>query len=212
MAKNTWHIQGPSIDTFLAFTIDEAFSNVVAYTMTQHPPLPYRLKSSSFNLQIPSVNLAGLLPDTKFFRVMLQSGTWHGIRRIISTLRTWSRRTIWGDRVSKWFTHDPSASTDCRYQLFLQFYGPTTILFQTRASRLSDVLTTRDVNEIADTPPGAIQKAVTLATNQGQDGVISSSKASAQTTNAPTRLSVASIGQGGKVSFEETDDFKAMSR
>ena len=117
-------------------------------------------------------------------------------------------------RQSKWTgaPHDPGASTDCRYQLFLQFYGPTTILLQTRASRLSDVLTTRDVNEIADTPPGAIQHAVTLATNQGQDGVISSSKASAQTTDAPTRLSVASIGQGGKVLFEETDDFKAISR
>lgn len=101
MARNTWHIQGTSADKILAFIIDKAFSNVVAYTMTQHPPLPYRLKSSSFRLQIPSINIAGLLPDTKFFRVMRQSGTWQGIGRIMSTLRTWSRRTIWGDRVSK---------------------------------------------------------------------------------------------------------------
>lgn len=106
----------------------------------------------------------------------------------------------------------PSACAECSYQLFLQFYGPTTILLQTRASRLSDVLTTRDVNEFADTPPGSVQQAVTLATNQRQDGIPNSSETSTQTTDMPTRLSVASVGQGGKVSFEETDDFKTISR
>jgi hypothetical protein len=36
-----------------------------------------------------------------------------------------------------------------------------TLLLQSRASRLSDVLTLRDVDEIADSPPGAVQDAVT---------------------------------------------------
>jgi hypothetical protein len=35
------------------------------------------------------------------------------------------------------------------------------LLVQSRASRISDVLTLRDVNEIADSPPGAVQDAVT---------------------------------------------------
>lgn len=46
-------------------------------------------------------------------------------------------------------------------QLFLSFQGPTTLLMQSRASRVSDVLTLRDVDEIADSPPGKVQDAVT---------------------------------------------------
>jgi hypothetical protein len=48
-----------------------------------------------------------------------------------------------------------------KLQLFLRFQGPATLLLQSRASRLSDVLTLRDVNEIAESPPGAVQDAVT---------------------------------------------------
>lgn len=48
-----------------------------------------------------------------------------------------------------------------RSQLFLRFEGPSTLLVQSRASRISDVLTLRDVNEIAESPPGAVQDAVT---------------------------------------------------
>jgi Trk K+ transport system NAD-binding subunit len=48
-----------------------------------------------------------------------------------------------------------SHSTDDIHQLFLQFQGPTTILVQSRANRVRDVLSDREVNEIADTPAGA---------------------------------------------------------
>lgn len=34
------------------------------------------------------------------------------------------------------------------------------MLISSRASRISDVLTLKDVNEIADSPPGAVQDAV----------------------------------------------------
>lgn len=74
-------------------------SNVVAYAVTQHPPLPYRLKSSTLRFQIPSLSLSNWVPDTKFFRVMRESNTWRGLTKFLFTLRTWSRRTIWGDRV-----------------------------------------------------------------------------------------------------------------
>jgi hypothetical protein len=46
-------------------------------------------------------------------------------------------------------------------QLFLSFQGPTTMLLQSRASRISDVLTLKDVDEIAESPPGAVQDVVT---------------------------------------------------
>lgn len=120
--------------------------NVVAYTITQHPPLPYRLKSSRLRFQLPDIGLSRLFPDIKFFRVMQQTSTWKGIAKLLFNLRTSTRRTIWGD------------------SLFLQFHGPTTILVSSRASRISDVLTARDVNEIADSEAGAVQSAVTLLT------------------------------------------------
>ena len=73
-------------------------SNVVAYTITQSLPLPYRFKSSVLRLQVPDLGLRHILPNTKFFRVMRESDTWKTLGKIIFTLRTWSRRTIWGDR------------------------------------------------------------------------------------------------------------------
>ena len=44
--------------------------------------------------------------------------------------------------------------------MFLRFEGPTTLLLQSRASRVSDALTLKDVNEIAESQPGAVQDAV----------------------------------------------------
>lgn len=73
-------------------------SNVLAYTINRNPPLPYRLKS--FQLQIPTFNISSLLPDSRFIRAMRDSRTWQTITRVLFTVRTWARRTIWGDRVS----------------------------------------------------------------------------------------------------------------
>jgi len=162
--------------------------NVVAYTITQHPPMPYRLKSSRLRFQIPSLGLSRLVPDIKFFRVMQQTDTWKGIGRFLFTLRTSARRTIWGDR------------------LFLQFHGPTTILLSSRAARINDVLTKRDVNEIADTEAGSVQSAVTLAT---QPKAIESNK---QTTDVPTGFHVAEVSGDGKVKFDDAKDVKSFVR
>lgn len=41
-----------------------------------------------------------------------------------------------------------------KLQLFLQFDGPTTILVQSRGPRLNDIISEREVNELADTPRG----------------------------------------------------------
>lgn len=154
--------------------------NVVAYTITQHPPLPYRLKSSSLRLQVPNLGLSNLIPDIKFFRVMRQSPTWKGIAQMLFTLRTAARRTIWGDR------------------LFLQFHGPTTILMSSRASRINDVLTSRDVNEIADSPAGAVQSPVTL---EGQSKELDVKK---RIVDVPTGFHFAEVSKDGKVKFEDS--------
>ncbi|KAH8727797.1 mitochondrial biogenesis AIM24-domain-containing protein, partial [Phaeosphaeriaceae sp. PMI808] len=117
-------------------------SNVVAYTASTTPPLPYRFKSSGIRFQVPDLALGSLLQNVTFFRNMTQTAAWRTLATALHTLKTWVWRTVWGDR------------------LFLCFEGPSTLLLQSRASRLSDVLTLRDVNEIAESPPGAVQDAV----------------------------------------------------
>ncbi|KIN01012.1 hypothetical protein OIDMADRAFT_179876 [Oidiodendron maius Zn] len=161
--------------------------NVVAYTITQHPPLPYRLKSSSLRLQVPNLGLSYLIPDIKFFRVMRETATWKGITQLLFNLRTAARRTIWGDR------------------LFLQFHGPTTILMSSRASRLNDVLTSRDVNEIADSPAGALQSAVTLESQPQKK-----TEMPKHVTDIPTGFHFAEVGKDGKVKFEEAQKTTAI--
>lgn len=161
--------------------------NVVAYSINSKPPLPYRFRSSSFRLQIP--NLGSIFPDIRFFKAMKGSGTWQTVSRALFAIRTWMRRTIWGDR------------------LFLQFHGPTTILLQTRAVRIGDVLTSQDVNEIADAQPGVTQQIVTLP--RRQNGAASLSTPAVEDTSVRTKvptMQMASIGRDGKVSFEIPGD------
>lgn len=159
-------------------------SNVVAYLVAQNPPLPYRFKSTSLRLQIPSTNLGSFIPNTKFFRIMSETATWKTITKIFFSLRTWARRSIWGDR------------------LFLQFHGPTTILLQSRGSRISDVLTTRDVNEIADSPAGVVQSSVNLNSRK-ETGDQSSAPARPPGTPGP-RIRYANVGPDGKVEIKDS--------
>lgn len=67
--------------------------------MMQNPPQPYRFKSSSLRFQIP--NPITLLPDTRFWRTMRESTAYKFLRDASFVIRTWARRTIWGDRVSR---------------------------------------------------------------------------------------------------------------
>jgi len=163
--------------------------NVLAYTITQHPPLPYRLKSSNLRFQIPNLGLSYLIPDIKFFRVMKESSMWRGITTLLFNLRTAARRTIWGDR------------------LFLQFHGPMTLLVSSRASRISDVLTAREVNEIADSPAGAVQSAVTLAAKPKEN--LPEAK---RVADVPTGFHVASVGKDGKVQFGAAENFSSVKK
>ncbi|KAI0506400.1 mitochondrial biogenesis AIM24-domain-containing protein [Xylaria bambusicola] len=155
-------------------------ANVVAYTITKQPPLPFRFKSSSIRFQIPAVT--AWFETIKFFQNMRQSEVYKFLARVFFSMRTTARRTIWGDR------------------LFLQFRGPTTILMSSRASRVSDVLTNAEVNEIADTPAGAVDMAT-----------------KAKVTEEPTKIkdavnvetSISSGKEDGKAQFDDTKNLKA---
>ncbi|KAI1826630.1 mitochondrial biogenesis AIM24-domain-containing protein [Xylaria intraflava] len=161
-------------------------ANVVAYTITKQPPLPFRFKSSSIKLQIPSVTT--WLETTKLFQNIQQSETYKFLTRVFYKMRTTARRTIWGDR------------------LFLQFRGPITIIMSSRASRISDVLTSADVNEIADAPAGAVPAAVELATRP------KATEEPAKEKVATVKINVASIGPDGKARFENLANLKEFEK
>lgn len=72
--------------------------NVLAYSMNHSPPQPYRFKSSTMSLQAPV--FVSVISDTAFVRNMRNTSTFKTIGRILFMLRTWTRRTISGDRVS----------------------------------------------------------------------------------------------------------------
>lgn len=153
--------------------------HLIAYSMNAQAPSPYRFKSSSLRLQIP--NVLSVLPETRFFRAMRQSDTWQGIKRIAFTLRTWTRRTIWGDR------------------LFLQFNGPATLLLQSRASRITDILSARDLDEVADAPPGA---ELTLTKQIERGGKAKDGGSSSSSPESTPRLRTATVASDGKVEIK----------
>lgn len=175
-------------------------SNILAYTASSPTPLPqpYRFKSTNIRLQIP-LQLGNFFPSSKFIETLKTSKTYKFIANSFLRIRTWSRRTIWGDR------------------LFLQFRGPTTLLIQSRAPRVSDVLSTQEVNEIADAPAGVVREAIAGAqtpnrlddTRSGIEGALEAAAISPAASKQP-KLSVASINSDGKVSFAATQNFEQV--
>ena len=79
------------------------YSNVVAYTASNTPPIPFRFKSSNIRFQVPNLGLGSLIESSRFFRTMSQTTTWRTLATAFHTLKTWLRRTVWGDRVSRTF-------------------------------------------------------------------------------------------------------------
>lgn len=116
-------------------------SNVVAYSTPEAtPPVqPFRFKSS--RLSVPSVYpFASFFPSSAYITTLKTSKAYQAVAESLYRIRTFFRRTFFGDT------------------LFLRFSGPTTLLIQSRGGRLRDVLNDAEVNEIADTPPGAVEK------------------------------------------------------
>ncbi|EDN08759.1 predicted protein [Histoplasma mississippiense (nom. inval.)] len=120
---------------------------------------------------------------------MSDTDTWKASLKLWHTIRTWTWRTILGDR------------------LFLQFDGPATILVQSRASRIADALTTQQVNEIADAPPGVTQEAVRkAAAKSGEAEAAPKAKDDLISKTAVSGQSFASVMRDGKVEFHQTGD------
>lgn len=94
-------------------------------------------------------------------------------------------------------------------QLFLQFDGPATILIQSRGPRLNDVLSGREVNEIADTPSGVTSPPDQYLQQKEAEKVVQSeaevSRAVADLTQEIKGISqsVAQIRRNGTVEIEE---------
>ncbi|EGX96687.1 mitochondrial protein Fmp26 [Cordyceps militaris CM01] len=168
----------------LTLAADEAFvahpGSVVAYSVSRHAPRPFRFKSGAgLRLQVPSV--ARFLPEMAWLKTVRDSAVYRFVARALFGLRTMARRTIWGDR------------------LFLQFRGPTTILMSSRGVRMADVLSSQEVNEIADAPAGVVQDALEPAA------------AKTAKVDEPV-IKVAEIKQDGKVTFEDGKDLKEFVR
>lgn len=76
---------------------------------------------------------------------------------------------------------------------------------QTRASRVNDVLTTEEVNEIADAPPGVTKEAVRAVAERSEDVTNSGPVSQPQSNDAAQeeKQGYATVQQDGKVEFEE---------
>ena len=172
-------------------------ANVLAYSASSPTPAPqpYRFKSTNVRFQIP-LQLGNFFPSSKFVETLKTSETYKFIVNSLLRIRTWNRRTIWGDR------------------LFLKFRGPTTILVQSRAARVSDVLTAQEVNEIADAPAGVVREAIEgsqapKGLDMSRTGIEGATPSAATSTTGATRqpkLSVASVSSDGKVTFKATQN------
>ncbi|KAF4126011.1 Pfam:DUF124 [Geosmithia morbida] len=162
--------------------------SVVAYSVSRTPPQPFRFKSSSLRLQVPSSLTSWLSPssEAEWLRNLRASSAYKVVARALYGLRTSARRTIWGDR------------------LFMQFTGPTTLLMSSRGVRVADSLTTEQVNEIADAPAGVVPQAVELASKP--TAAIEAGKTAEK--QAPSAVSVAPTLKDGKVTFEDKKELK----
>ncbi|KAJ5217396.1 hypothetical protein N7468_010404 [Penicillium chermesinum] len=165
-------------------------SNVVAYTMTSNSPRRYRFKSTTLNFQVPGLRtLPRLFQSNKYIQDISASKAWKSTMRFLHKLRTWSRMTIWGDR------------------LFLQFDGPTTVLVQTRGPRLNDIVSEQQVNEIADAPRGITQSSSSGKTEEGSiDALVEKSRQEIQGISH----SLAQIRPDGTVKADDASHSKTV--
>lgn len=155
--------------------------SVVAYSVTKQQPLPFRFKSASLRFQIPS--LTSWIPETEFMKKARESEVYKFLARVFYSLRTMTRRTIWGDR------------------LFLHFKGPSTILMSSRGVRVVDTLSNEQVNEIADSQAGTLASALEL---YGKPQSVQSTKEDV----VESGIKVEQTKKDGKVTFVDKKDLK----
>lgn len=79
-----------------------------------------------------------------------------------------------------------------------------------RGVRLADVLTSEQINEVAQAPAGEVQRAVGIGSDPVEGQVVLPSPNSTQ--QAPSAMHVASVRRDGKVTFEDSKDLKDFVR
>lgn len=77
-----------------------------------------------------------------------------------------------------------------------------------RGARISDVLTNEDVNEIADAEAGIVPKAIEQAAKPKKEGDTAGATPPTSVAEKPTAIHVATVGQNGKVQFEDAKELK----
>ncbi|KAJ8097373.1 mitochondrial biogenesis AIM24-domain-containing protein [Lipomyces tetrasporus] len=142
-------------------------ANVLAYTsnVPAPKPVPYRLRHSRFKLprlQVPqsisksysrlfpsssstseSTTGVATTPQKSFLAELQQTSIVRLLSRTWFRIQTATRTAIWGD------------------DLFFRFKGPCTLLIQSRAPRLSDVIPASEMSEIASMQPPAFAPVAT---------------------------------------------------
>lgn len=160
--------------------------NVLAYSVVDGKgPQPYRFKSTNLRFQIPDLTV--YLPQSRFLAEMRKTTAYRFFAKIGYTVRTWARRSIWGDG------------------LFLRFQGPGTVLLQSRGSSIRETLTDRDVNEIADSPAGVVRDSLMMGSRKEAghgSGAVVATDSSAPASQQPTTVSYATVGSDRKVEFK----------
>lgn len=158
-------------------------SHVVAYTIGRALPQPFRFKSSSINLSVPSA-VSTWFANVKWIQDVRGTQAYQILARALYNLRTAARRSVLGDR------------------LFLQFQGPARILMSSRGVRVRDALTDAEVNEIVDAPPGVAADAAAKVSMPRIADITAATSGVPSMTGA-TKIHVASVGQDGKVSIDK---------
>ncbi|KAK6509313.1 Altered inheritance of mitochondria protein 24, mitochondrial [Arthrobotrys musiformis] len=156
-------------------------THLLAYSIGPDRPRPYRLAQTTLRFQLPKLSLLrGLFPKSEFIATMTKTDTYQTISKILYNTKTWVRRVLWGDR------------------LFLQFKGPSTILVQSRTSRLTDVFTKDEINDTASAEPGALDKF------HPPEQPKNSSDLSSPGREESLTVKMATVGKTGRVTFEDS--------
>ncbi|KAF3926488.1 hypothetical protein AA313_de0208239 [Arthrobotrys entomopaga] len=166
-------------------------THLLAYSIGLERPRPYRLAQTTLRFQLPRLAiLRSLFPRSQFIETMMRTETYKAISKVLYGFKTWLRRVLWGDR------------------LFLQFKGPSTILVQSRTSRLADMFTKDEINDIAAVEPGALDQfhPPSVAADSSAAaalGLSSGGEAIGQVREENLTVKVATV-KNGKVVFEDS--------
>ncbi|KAI5806148.1 mitochondrial biogenesis AIM24-domain-containing protein [Geopyxis carbonaria] len=179
-------------------------SALLAYAAAR--PAQVWLPTAVGRLQVPRAPqwLARRVAALEVVKTVTGSEAWRRVAGAVWAVRSWSRRTIMGERA------------------FLRFQGPGTILLQSRTARLRDVIERDEIRDDAIVAPGValptarspttITATKTAATTIPQETVAAAEKMAEKTVPPQMQRAPASSGSlkravvdQGKVVFEDSD-------